>query len=135
MKKLLIVLLMIIFAASIKAEAGEVERRCYGELTDGFKKDRNTFVLDLDFIQMRDYRTDQLAKSIRVVRELLDELGCSPKAINFGHTPQGRSHNTCKYFDRNQKDIKVCYVGTNLGYFLVHEDYLFHMTVNFYRWD
>ncbi|MCO4793637.1 MAG: hypothetical protein KC493_08000 [Bacteriovoracaceae bacterium] len=133
MKKLLVVLLMVIFAASIKA--GEAERKCFGHLTDNFKEDRNTFTVDLDVLQMRDYRSDKLAKSIRVVRELLDDLGCSPKAINFGWAPQGRTHNSCKYFDLNHKEIQVCYIGTNLGYFTVHEDYLFHMTVNFYRWD
>lgn len=134
MKKFLIVLLMIIFAASIKAEANVVTK-CRAKLLDNFSADRNQYVIDLDDLQMRDYGTDVLAKSIRVVRELLDEIGCSPKAVNFGWGPQGRIHNSCKYFDRNNRDIQVCLIQSNLGYFLIHEDYLNHATVNFYRWD
>ncbi|TNE98342.1 MAG: hypothetical protein EP326_10010, partial [Deltaproteobacteria bacterium] len=83
MKKLLVVLLMIIFAASIKAEANDVVE-CKQRLLNNFRADRSSYVIDLDDIQMRDYGTDILAKSIRVVRELLDDIGCSPKAINFG---------------------------------------------------
>lgn len=135
MKKFLLVLLMIIFAASIKAEAATDQTKCLKRLLNNFSEDRSTHTVDLDDIQMRDYGTDVLAKSIRVVRELLDDLGCSPKAINFGWGPQGRIHNSCKYFDRNMTDIKVCLVQSNLGYFIVHEDYLHHVTVNFYRWD
>ncbi|TNF28767.1 MAG: hypothetical protein EP319_08430 [Deltaproteobacteria bacterium] len=134
MKKLLVVLLMIIFAASIKAEANDVVE-CKQRLLNNFRADRSSYVIDLDDIQMRDYGTDILAKSIRVVRELLDDIGCSPKAINFGWGPQGRIHNSCKYFDNNRRDIQVCLVQSNLGYFIIHEDYLNHATVNFYRWD
>ena len=83
MKKFLIVLLMIIFAASIKAKASAVTE-CRARLLENFSEDRNHYVIDLDDVQMRDYGPDLLAKSIRVVRELLGEIGCSPKAINFG---------------------------------------------------
>lgn len=72
MKKFFVILLMIIFAGSIKAT--EVEKRCLKKLTNNFANDRQTFTLDLDQIQMRDYQNDQLAKTIRVVRELLDDL-------------------------------------------------------------
>lgn len=138
MKKFLLLLVLVVFAASMKAQARDViaEQKCFRSLTDDHARNINSFTIDLSELEIRDYGNDHLAKSIRVIRELLADLGCQPHAIKFGVGPLGRARSKCFYFDPNNRDIsRTCYVSTNLGLFKTTESYLDEMLIIFKRFD
>ncbi len=83
----------------------------------------------------RDFGRDFLAEAIYTIRLLLDREGCSPKDVNFGEGPHGRSHSRCSKVVRNQEHTRVCYVETNLGYFFLTKDLLDNININYSRWD
>jgi hypothetical protein len=111
------------------------ETRCINRLTDSYSSDSITHTLNLTDLDVRDYRNDHLAFSIRMVRELLRERGCSRSDINFGRSANGRSHSRCEQVLRGTPSSRVCYVETNLGYFFVTRDMLTNVHITFNRWD
>lgn len=138
MKKLFILLVLVVFAASMKAQARDVqaEQKCRRTLTSDYSHDSQSFTMDLSTLDIRDYGNDHVAKSIKVIRELLEDLGCQKHAVKFGVGPQGRAQNKCWFFDPNNRDIsRVCYVVTNLGIFTTQHDYLDKMIITYKRFD
>ena len=139
MKKFFILLILVVFAASIKVDAAtdtQAATDCLSILTNNHFDDSRSERVDLDLLgDMRDYGNDHLAKRIRVVRELLANLGCKKNAINFGWGANGRSHNKCKKFDHNKPISRICWIETNLGGFIVQEDNNAHMNIIFNRHD
>jgi hypothetical protein len=111
------------------------EARCINRLTSGYSSDSMSHTLDLNDYEIRDYRNDHLAFSIRMVRELLNDVGCSKNAINFGRSANGRSHSRCDQVLRSVPSSRVCYVETNLGYFFVTRNMLTNIHITFNRWD
>ena len=111
------------------------EARCINRLTDSYSSDSSSHVLNLNDYEIRDYRNDHLAFSIRMVRELLNDVGCSKNAINFGRSGSGRSHSRCEQVIRSVPSSRVCYVETNLGYFFVTRNSLTNIHITFNRWD
>ncbi|OUR98514.1 hypothetical protein A9Q84_03635 [Halobacteriovorax marinus] len=111
------------------------ETRCITRLTNDYSQDSITHTMDLNDYEVRDYGNDHLAFSIKMIRNLLSEVGCSRTAINFGRSARGRSHNRCDQVLRGVPGSRVCYVETNLGYFFVTRDMLTNVHVTFNRWD
>ena len=138
MKKFLVLLVLVVFAASIKVNATDIqaEQKCRRTLTNDFSLNSQTFTMDLTTLDIRDYGNDHLAKSIRVIREVLTDIGCQPHAVKFGIGPQGRAHNRCWYIDQHNRDIsRYCHVVTNLGVFSTQYDYLENMIITYKRFD
>jgi hypothetical protein len=102
------------------------ESRCINRLTNDYAQDSVT---------LRNYGNDHLAFSIKIIRNLLEDVGCSKAVINFGRSARGRSHNRCDQILRGVPNSRVCYIETNLGYFFVTKDMLTKVHVTFNRWD
>jgi hypothetical protein len=111
------------------------ERACLSSLTQNFSVNSRAFVVDLDEEPIRDYGSDYLAHSIAVIRNVIDKIGCSRQDINFGKGLFGRSRHSCKMLVPHRELARVCYVETNLGAFIVTNDFLDHAHVIFKRWD
>ncbi|WP_417335998.1 hypothetical protein [Halobacteriovorax marinus] len=131
--RFVVVTSFLLFAVSEFASADEI--RCINRLTNDFNTDSISHTLSLDDYEVRDYGNDHLALAIKMIRILVDEVGCSPKAINFGRSARGRSHNRCDQILRGVPSSRVCYVETNLGYFFVTTNMLTDMHITFNRWD
>lgn len=78
---------------------------------------------------------DHLASSIRAIRKLSYELGCEHGDLNFGRGPEGRSHSDCNQLAGTRLNSVVCYVESNLGYFIVNRTYNDKLNVLFNHWD
>lgn len=111
------------------------ESRCINRLTNSYSNDSMSHTLNLNDYEVRDYGNDHLALSIKMVRELLNDVGCSRTAVNFGRSSTGRSHNRCNQILRGVPSSRVCYVETNLGYFFVTRNMLTSIHITFNRWD
>jgi hypothetical protein len=139
MKKFFILILLVVFAASFKVDAAtdiQAAKECLKILTNDHLNDSRLDRVNLDtFGDIRNYGNDHLAKRIKVVRELLINLGCKKNSINFGWGSNGRSHNKCKKFDYNKPISRACWIETNLGGFFVQEDNNAHMNIIFNRHD
>ena len=133
MKKLFIIFSLLIL--SFSTQAFEKMRECQSTLTRNFSVDSRSFSMDLDQYDIRDYGKDHVAFSIRLVRELLNDLGCSPNSVNFGQGALGRSTQSCRQLVPGREISRVCYIETNLGAFILTVDYFTEVHIVFKRWD
>ena len=119
------------------AQPGKVlqSMECIDRLTNGHNDNTTSARYNLQNLNLRDYGRDYLAQAIAVIRVHVKELGCSKKSINFGKGPWGRSQSRCTLVARGVESSRVCYVESNLGYFLVSTGFLDDMTVVYNRWD
>jgi len=115
--------------------ANASESRCINRLTNDYSQDSVTHTMELNDYELRNYGNDHLAFSIKMIRNLIADVGCSGNVINFGRSSRGRSHNRCEQVLRGVPSSRVCYVETNLGYFFVTRDMLTKIHVTFNRWD
>lgn len=133
MKKLLAAVFLMtsfsVFANEDKAN------RCLEILTDGHRRDSQSFTINLAQNEMPEFGRDYLAQAIHVIKILINKEGCSRQDINFGKGPFGRSRSSCKLLEPGIQSSLSCYIQTNLGYFHVSYDYLDNANVFFSRWD
>lgn len=110
---------------------------CNDKLTNNYSRDFSFYTLNRDQLShLRDFGPDHLAQSIIYIRYLLNEvIGCQRDEVNFGQGPLGRSQSRCSKLSPKVDFSTVCYVETNLGYFLVHSDFLENITFQYHRWD
>ena len=119
LKKCVICLVLLAGAISIaKAESREVVD-CQSRLTNNFRESTLMENFKYDSESVRNYGKDYLAESIAILRLFVLDRGCSDRAINFGKGPSGRSASRCRLVERYSPQSRVCYIETNLGYFLV----------------
>ena len=118
-KKSIVCLVLLVGAISIaKAESRET-MDCQSRLTNNFQ-DRTLMVnYHYNSDVVRNYGKDHLAETIAVLRLFVEDKGCARGVINFGRGPNGRSNSRCRLVERYSPHSRVCYVETNLGYFLV----------------
>lgn len=109
--------------------------KCVEKLTSGHRTNTSTKHYNLDHVPMRDFGNDYLAQAIKLIRLHIAELGCSRSSINFGQGPRGRSISRCEQIVRGVYSSRVCYVETNLGYFIVSVGYLDDAVITYHRWD
>ncbi len=93
------------------------------------------FSVDTDEYDIRDYGRDHVAWAIRMVRILLEEQGCSRDEVNFGRGNYGRSKNRCQRISEPKDESLVCYIETNLGYFIVTPSYGSEVSLVYHLWD
>jgi hypothetical protein len=133
MIKILVPLLLALTLTSVAQASPE---SCFDALTNGHTEDSRTFSVRLtDLDEMRDYGRDFQAEAIYVIRELVKELGCSRKDLNFGRGVHGRAKHLCKNLIPGRSHTAVCYIETNLGYFFMTKDFLEKANVTYNRWD
>jgi len=130
LKSLLALGLLVLLSQSIHASP----RECIDNLMYYSNRDSYQFTVTNDVVD-RDFGRDYLAQAIYTIRILLDKHRCSQNDVNFGRGPQGRSHSKCSNILTNENQTRVCYVETNLGYFLVSQDLLDTFNVIYSRWD
>lgn len=130
LKSILALGLLVLLSQAIHASP----RECRENLMFYSNRDSYQFSVANDAID-RDFGRDYLAQAIYAIRILLDKHRCSPKDINFGRGAHGTSHSKCSNIIANEDQTRVCYVETNLGYFLVSQDLLDTFNVIYSRWD
>lgn len=130
LKSVLALGLLILLSQTINASPKE----CIDNLMLNANQDSYQFVVQSDDVD-RDFGRDYLAEAIYTIRILIDGHGCSQNDINFGQGPHGRSHSKCSNIVPEQDHTRICYVETNLGYFLVSRDLLDTFNVIYSRWD
>jgi|GEM_PF-2121269 len=111
------------------------ELHCRSLLLKEFTLDSRYITYKLDVLNVGDAGPDYLAHSIRVIRSVIDKVGCGPRDINFGKGPEGRASSRCQMIARQRDNSRMCYVESNLGYFFVHTDFVENVHVLFHRWD
>jgi len=134
MKPLAILITTFLLSFSVFADY-QSQSTCIEKLTDGHERDSYTFTVDLDQSGARDYGKDKLATAISLVRSLLVDVGCSRKDVNFGKGPLGRSYNRCRMISPGRTNSIVCYIETNLGFFVVSHNYQTEYHITYNRWD
>lgn len=130
------ILVPLLLALTLTSVAHASPESCYEALTDGHTQDSRTFSVSLtDLDEMRDYGRDFQAEAIYVIRQLIKELGCAKKDINFGKGSNGRSKHRCKLMIPGRAHTAVCYIESNLGYFFMTKDFLDKANLTYNRWD
>jgi hypothetical protein len=120
----------------VEENATKANRTCLELIGGQQQRDFVVTSFNLDDIDVRDFGPDHLAQAITYVRFWLqNQLGCSRQEVNFGTGPTGRAQSRCRAISERMPNSQVCYVESNLGYFLVHTDYLSNIVIQFHRWD
>ena len=108
---------------------------CIRKVTNEYNYTTTFTNVDLDELELPDYGKDYLAQAIAVIRHFVDKKGCDKTDINFGKGPNGRSYSRCRLVERYSPQSRVCYVETNLGYFIVTKNLGENMHLVFNLWD
>lgn len=108
---------------------------CRDVLTRESVRSVQYFSIDTDDYEIRDYGRDHVAWAIRMVRLLLEEQGCARDEVNFGRGNFGRSKNRCQHIAAPKDESLVCYIETNLGYFIVTPSYGSEVSLVYHLWD
>ncbi|GAB4012125.1 MAG: hypothetical protein Fur0010_07690 [Bdellovibrio sp.] len=133
--KTVAVLFVLLSFLNVYAANEDKANRCLEIMTDGYRRDSQSFTLNMAGYDMPEFGRDHLAKAIYVIKQLVDKEGCTRQDINFGKGPFGRSRSSCKLIEPGIPSSLSCYVQTNLGYFHVSYDYLDNASIFFSRWD
>ena len=131
MKKIIFVFVLCLFSSLLKAE----QVSCKMRLTAGHQRDSAVYRLNTLDLEVPDFGNDELALATFYVKSLLLKEGCNRSEINFDQGPWGRARSTCKQLVPEASTSKVCYLETNLGYFMVSSDSLDYILISFARWD
>ena len=105
---------------------------CYKRLTKGNSQDSSHFRLEGDIDA---YGNDFVQNATAAIKELIAELGCARKDINFMHGPYGYLKSSCHHHNKKEHYSRSCYIETNLGYFFVTWDPQVDVHLIFNRWD
>ena len=133
LKKIFLCVFLFFSALSISKASSSFE--CRSRLTDNFSKNTIMVNFNYDPTEIRDYRKDYLADGIAVLRLFLERKGCSRNDVNFGKGPFGRSASRCRLVERYSPHSRVCYIETNLGYFLFSKNLIGNAQIIFNLWD
>lgn len=126
-----IALITILFSLSAHAE-----QTCLEKLTNDYERESRTFEFNADHVTDRDFGRDTLAFSFQAVRKALTTVGCHPKLdVNFSKSPLGGSDNLCREIIPGRHSSMVCYIESNLGYWVVSQGTVNNVVVTYYRWD
>lgn len=130
LKSIIALGLLVLLSQAIHASPKE----CIDNLMFYANRDSYQFTVADDAVD-RDFGRDYLAEAIYSIRILLDKHRCSQNDVNFGQGPHGRSHSKCTNIVAGEDQSRVCYVETNLGYFIVTRDLLDTFNIVYSRWD
>jgi len=112
-----------------------VAEDCRALMTKNYSEESVLFTLNPDDYNEPDFGNDHVARSFFFIRTLLEDLGCSPKAVNFSKGPDGRGQSRCHQIFRGKPHTRSCYIHTNLGFFFITTDFLENVNLLFSRWD
>lgn len=127
-------ILLLLVAAASWAFQGQASECRDVLMTESYTPVRY-FTLDTDDYEIRDYGRDHLAWAIKIIRLLVEEKGCAQSEINFGRGDFGRAKNRCTLVSAPKEESLVCYIETNLGYFIVAPTYTSRVSILFHLWD
>lgn len=84
-----------------------------------------------------DFENDHVGDAYNLSRLFVSRKGCGKKDIRFTAGPDSmRSGKAiCKNIVREKPHSRVCYIESNIGYFLVSRDMISGATVVYNRWD
>lgn len=112
-----------------------VAEDCRAIITKNYIKESAHYRLSPDNYSVPNFGNDHVGKSYFFVRKLIEELGCSKKAVNFSKGPNGRGQSRCHQIFRGKEHTRACYVHTNLGFFFVTTDLTDGINLLYNRWD
>ena len=129
------VLCLVLLAGALSIAEARSSFDCQSRLTDNFRTRTLMANFEYDSSRIRNFGRDYLADAIAVVRLFIEDKGCSKNSINFGRGPRGRSTSRCRLVERYSPQSRVCYVETNLGYFLLSKSLENNAQIIFNLWD
>lgn len=130
---LALISLLTIFNLAV-AEATMAED-CRALITKNYTQETVFFRINPDDYTEPKFGNDHVARSFFFVRKLIEDLGCSRKAVNFSKGPDGRGQSRCHQIFRGKEHTRSCYIHTNLGFFFVTTDFSESVNLLYSRWD
>lgn len=138
MRNLFLLFVLLIFAGQLQASDFE---HCKALLTHNFSENSSFHRIDLDSVELQSlnrarasYNNDPFPKKVLTVY-LEKFLGCRPGVVSFNQGPFGVSTASCDYLGEDNPSSFVCYLESNLGYFITNINFMEEMTVIYNRWD
>lgn len=124
----------VLFTVTSFAYGAEAED-CRAIITKNYLNETAHFRLVPDDYGEPNFANDHVSRSIYYIRELLNDLGCSRKAINFSKGPNGRGQSRCEVIFPGKPHSRSCYIHTNIGFFFVTTDLTDGVNLLYSRWD
>jgi hypothetical protein len=129
-------LFFFLYAVSTSTHAFATQAEdCRALITKNYIKESAHYRLSPDNYNEPNYGNDHVARSIFYVRQLLSDLGCARKSVNFSKGPNGRGQSRCREMFRGKAHTRSCYIHTNLGFFFVTTDLTDGVNLLYSRWD
>lgn len=132
--KLALFIVLIFVSTTSYAYATQAED-CRALITKNYINETAHFRLNPDNYNEPSYGNDHVARSIFYIRQLINDLGCSRKSVNFSKGPNGRGQSRCHTIFRGKPHTRSCYIHTNLGFFFVTTDLTDGVNLLYSRWD
>jgi hypothetical protein len=130
-------LMLIISLFMISFSSFAIEKSCTELLTQNYSKNSHSYQMNeeeltgiSEFVESYDISKNI---SFKVVEVLLERLKCNKKGVSFTSYPFNRS--SCKEIVPGVSTSYVCYVESNVGYFVINMDMMSTVNVTFNRWD
>lgn len=122
--------LFIVALLSLSFLAGEAHADCYRNLSNDFKDSQSFQISNIDVSE--GFVEAPKNNALQAVRQLANRLGCEKSELKLDDV---KSSISCRDVAPGISVSKVCYVESDLGYFLVSKDMLENMNIIFNRWD
>ena len=103
---------------------------CYDALTSNYTLDARSFHFSTDEF---DHELGADGEALAVARLAAAKVGCKAEDIQYEDLKQKSS--SCRQLIPGNHLSNVCYVATNLGYFIIHETLPEGLAVTYSRWD
>ncbi|EQC44490.1 hypothetical protein M899_2326 [Bacteriovorax sp. BSW11_IV] len=125
MKYLMAIVLLL---SAMGANANE----CYMKFVDDGNHDSRSFQIN-DIDLNNDFDEDAMSFSKEAIVQVAKSIGC--KAHDLGLANKNAMGESCVEMIPGKPFSKVCYVESDVGYFMVSKDMLDHVNIIYNRWD
>jgi hypothetical protein len=129
MKKIFTVLMMIT-SMNLLASA----QTCIDKITHDNSVDSASITFQAEDYE---FENDHVGDAYQLSRLFVERKGCGKKDLRFtGGPDSGRSGKAiCKLIAKGIPHSRVCYIESNIGFFIVSRDMVSGATVVYNRWD
>lgn len=124
--KMLLALVLLLPMLSIQADS------CYMKFVDDGSLDSRSFQID-DREISSDFDDDSMSFSKEAIVQVAKSLGCEESDLGFSNKSFGGE--SCQELVPGKSFSKICYIESDVGYFMVSKDMLDHVNIIYNRWD
>lgn len=124
--KMLLALVLLLPMLSVQAN------ECYMKFVEEGNLDSRSFQIDDQNISS-DFDDDSISFSKEAIVQVAKSLGCAQSDLGFDNKNMGGE--SCQELIPGKSFSKICYVESDVGYFMVSKDMLDHVNIIYNRWD